>query len=275
MFLAALQLTNQGNLDLVASGSVDGGERQLHPYPSPNPYPLTPYPLSATPYSLLSPSPTPTSTPTRTPTPTSLPLPKVTCSSRSSCSTAIAGSTSPPRRHSSCSSEPSAGYYHPSPVEPFAGYHPPNPAPRRGAGRVWLWPRGVCGCGRGARVAVAAGRVCGCGRSTAPHPGQCVGAVWGRALRWRWERGAVGQVWGSVGQRVRGAVTRYCPLGAAVRGGAGLWRLGVGARGQVGDDVGAGVQQGASGGRGGGCRVGRGGPAVCSMLQNAGYKGRL
>ena len=29
MFLAALQLTNQGNLDLVASGSVDGGDLQL------------------------------------------------------------------------------------------------------------------------------------------------------------------------------------------------------------------------------------------------------
>ena len=35
MFLAALQLTNQGNLDLVASGSVDGGDLQLHPHPSP------------------------------------------------------------------------------------------------------------------------------------------------------------------------------------------------------------------------------------------------
>ena len=29
MFLAALQLTNQGNLDLVTSGTVDGGDLQL------------------------------------------------------------------------------------------------------------------------------------------------------------------------------------------------------------------------------------------------------
>jgi len=29
MFLAALQLTNQGNLDLVTSGSVDAGDLQL------------------------------------------------------------------------------------------------------------------------------------------------------------------------------------------------------------------------------------------------------
>ena len=54
MFLAALQLTNQGNLDLVTSGTVDGGDLQLslelldrnrrvnsnpYPYPYPNPKP--------------------------------------------------------------------------------------------------------------------------------------------------------------------------------------------------------------------------------------------
>ena len=69
MFLAALQLTNQGNLDLVASGSVDGGEPQLHPYPSAPTLAL--YPLPPTPYpnTLLS-HPTPTPTPNPTPTPT-------------------------------------------------------------------------------------------------------------------------------------------------------------------------------------------------------------
>ena len=94
------------------------------------------------------------------------------------------------------------------PRGPSAGYHPPYPARRRGAGRV-------CGCGRGAHV-------------------------------WLWtlDRAASGAVWGRVGPcvaveagarcggavrgRVRGVVTRYCPLGAAVRGcgvsGSGLGR---------------------------------------------------
>jgi hypothetical protein len=98
-----------------------------------------------------------------------------------------------------------------------------------GAGRVRLWPLG--------RAASRAGR-------------------WGRVR----QGVAVGvgcevQL-GSVGRRVRGAVTRYCPLGAAVRGCAALWRLGVGGRlGGVGAGVGA-----SGGGVGGGER--RGGDAV-------------